>query len=319
MEYGYTLMSEEHGPKELVEIARRSEQSGFDFLVQSDHMHPWVPEQKHSPNAWVTLGAVAAATSTIAIQTFVTCPIIRYHPVIVAQQAATLACLSDNRFTLSLGSGERLNEHVVGAGWPPVDVRHEMLVEAIEIFELLWTEGYHSYRGEYFTVEHAQIFDLPSQPIPLAIAASGRESVALAIEHAAELVATEPSQELVTTFKSGRPAGSHSLATGQMPVCWGPDEASALDVAHRQFRWASLGWKVQSELPNPINFDAAAKTVRPEDLAEMIPHGPDPEPYVAAARKWEDAGFDKLAFVQVGHDQSGFFEFWNDVLQPALR
>ncbi|MCU1388304.1 MAG: F420-dependent oxidoreductase, family, partial [Ilumatobacteraceae bacterium] len=167
MEIGYTLMTEEHGPVELVEIARRSEAVGFDFLVQSDHFHPWVPEQRHSPNAWALMGAVAVSTTTIGLQTFVTCPILRYHPAIVAQQAATIALLSNERFTLSVGAGERLNEHIIGRGWPPADVRHRMLREALDIITTLWTGGYHSYHGTYFDLEDAQVFDLPDRPIPL--------------------------------------------------------------------------------------------------------------------------------------------------------
>ncbi|MCU1503906.1 MAG: class F420-dependent oxidoreductase, partial [Ilumatobacteraceae bacterium] len=179
-------MSEEHGPRELVEVAVRAEAAGFEFLVQSDHFHPWVPEQQHSPNCWAVLGAVAQATSTVGLRTFVTCPIIRYHPAIVAQQAATLACLSGGRFTLSVGAGERLNEHVVGRGWPPVDVRHEMLGEAMEIIAALWEGGYQSYRGAHFALEDARLFDLPDARIPVAMAVSGPASLAVALVHADE-------------------------------------------------------------------------------------------------------------------------------------
>jgi G6PDH family F420-dependent oxidoreductase len=316
MRFGYTLMSEEHGPRELVAIARSAEEAGFEFLVQSDHFHPWVPEQQHSPNCWATLGAVAQATTTVKLRTFVTCPIIRYHPAIVAQQAATLACLSDGRFTLSVGAGERLNEHVVGMGWPAVEERHEMLEEALEIIRLLWEGGYHSYRGQHFNLEDARVFDLPDGPIPLAMAVSGPESLRVALAHADELIATEPVPELIDAFRKEKGAGA--IATTQVPVAWAADEQSGLDVAHRMFRWSALGWKVQAELPNPVNFDAASKHVRPEDLAEQIPHGPAVEPYVAAVQKMVDGGFDQLAFVQVGEDQDGFFRFWNDELRPAL-
>jgi G6PDH family F420-dependent oxidoreductase len=315
MQYGYTLMSEEHGPVELVEIAKVAEGSGFDFLVQSDHFHPWVPEQKHSPNAWVTLGAVAAATSTVGLQTLVTCPILRYHPAIVAQQAATLACLSGNRFTLSVGAGERLNEHVVGDGWPPADVRHEMLDEALQIIELLWSGDYQSFRGEHFRLEDARLFDLPDQRIPIAVAVSGPSSLEVALEHADELVTTEPLGDLVSQFKAAEPDG---YATAQIPVCYGPSAEAALQVAHRQFRWSALGWKVQAELPNPVNFAAASQLVRPEDLAGTIPHGPDVQMYLQAVDRFRDAGYDKIAFVQVGEDQPAFFDFWIDELQDAL-
>jgi len=315
--YGYTLMSEEHGPVELVRIAQEAEDRGFELLVQSDHFHPWVPEQQHSPNCWVTLGAVAQATTSIALRTFVTCPFLRYHPAIVAQQAATLACLSDGRFTLGVGAGERLNEHVVGRGWPPVDVRHEMLGESLDVISMLWSGGYQSYRGAHITLEDARLFDLPEDPISIAIAVSGPESLEIALAHADELIATEPVPALIGEFRAAK--GAAAGACTQLPVVWAPTADAALETAHRMFRWSRLGWKVQAELPNPVNFDAAAQTVRPEDLADTIAHGPDVETYVQAVQRMADAGFDRLAFVQVGEDQAGFMRFWTDELQPALR
>jgi len=314
--FGYTLMSEEHGPRELVGIARRAEDLGFDFLVSSDHYHPWVPEQQHSPYAWSVLGAVAAVTERIELATMVTCPTIRYHPAIVAQKAATLGLLSEGRFTLGLGAGERLNEHVVGRGWPPADVRHEMLAEAIEIIQLLWQGGYQSYRGEYFTLEDARVFDLPDRPVPIGVAASGPESATLAAEYGDVLIATEPELSIVEAFTAA--GGDAARTWSQIPVCWGEDAGKALELAHQQFRWSALGWKVQAELPNPVNFDAAAAQVRPEDLRGSIPVGPDPQAYVDAVRSFTDAGFGRIAFVQVGPDQEGFFRFWRDELQGAL-
>jgi G6PDH family F420-dependent oxidoreductase len=314
--FGYTLMSEEHGPRELVDIARRAEDLGFDFLVSSDHYHPWVPEQQHSPYAWSVLGAVAAVTERIELATLVTCPIIRYHPAIVAQKAATIGLLSEGRFTLGLGAGERLNEHVVGLGWPPTQVRHEMLAEAIEIIRLLWQGGYQSYRGEHFTLEDARVFDLPDRPVPIAVAASGAESATLAAEYGDALVATEPEPSIVEAFTAA--GGDAAQTWSQIPVCWGEDAGKALEVAHQQFRWSALGWKVQAELPNPVNFDAAAAQVRREDLSGSIPVGPDPQAYVDAVASFTDAGFERIAFVQVGPDQEGFFRFWRDELQGAL-
>ena len=315
--FGYTLMTEEHGPRELVEIARQGEDCGFDFLVQSDHFHPWVPEQRHAPNAWAVLGAVAASTTSIGLQTLVTCPIMRYHPAIVAQQAATIACLAPDRFTFGFGAGERLNEHVVGHGWPSVSVRHEMLREALEIITMLWSGGYQSFRGTYFDLEDAQVFDLPERPIPMGGAVSGGASLAIAVEFADEIIATTPEPDLIQQFRSAKGASAH--ATTQLPVSYAADVQSALEVAHRQFRWSGLGWKVQAELPNPVNFDAASKFVRPEDLAETIAHGPDVDTYVKMVQQSVDAGFDKIAFVQVGDDQQSFFDFWNRELRDALH
>jgi len=240
MEFGFTLMSEEHGPKELVGFAQRAESEGFDFLVQSDHFHPWVPEQQHSPYAWSVLGAVAAVTERVQLATFVTCPTVRYHPAVIAQKAATMALLSDDRFTLSVGAGERLNEHIVGRGWPSVDVRHQMLAEAVTIIRNLWAGGYQSYQGQHFQLDDARIFDLPQQPIPLAIAASGPDSLQLVIDHADELVATDPLGDLVRGFRAER--GASASATCQVPVCVSSDRQAAIDTAHRTFRWSPLGW-----------------------------------------------------------------------------
>jgi G6PDH family F420-dependent oxidoreductase len=313
--FGYTLMSEEHDPRELVAIARRSEEAGFDFLVCSDHFHPWVPEQRHSPYAWSVLGAVAAITERIELATLVTCPIVRYHPAIVAQKAATMALLSDGRFQLNLGAGERLNEHVVGDGWPGVDVRHEMLAEATEIIRLLWQGGYCSYEGRFFTVEDARVFDLPERPVPIGIAASGRQSAELAARKGDALVAIEPRSDLVERYRA---AGGRGDTWCQIAVCWGDDERKALETAHERFRWSALGWKVMAELPNPVNFAAASATVRPEDLAGTIPVGPDPQRYLDAVEQFTGAGFERVAFVQIGDDQDGFFRFWQDELRPAL-
>jgi G6PDH family F420-dependent oxidoreductase len=316
--FGYTLMTEEHGPGALVRNARRAEELGFDFLVISDHYHPWVPEQRHSPYAWSVLGAVAATTGRIGLMTMVTCPILRYHPAVVAQKAATMGVLSGGRFTLGVGAGERLNEHVVGAGWPPVSVRHEMLAEAIEVMRRMWQGGYVDHRGEHFTVEDARVFDLPDSPVPVAVAASGPESARLAGRFGDGLVATEPRADLVAGFRRARPAGGGGSTWNQIPVCWAGDAGEALARAHHSFRWSALGWKVQAELPNPVNFDAASARVRPDDLREAIPTGPDVRPYLDAVEKVAGSGYDNIAFLQIGDDQDGFFRFWRDELAPAL-
>jgi G6PDH family F420-dependent oxidoreductase len=315
--FGYTLMGEEHGPRELVAHARRAEELGFDFLVASDHYHPWVPEQRHSPFVWSVLGAVANATERVELATMVTCPIVRYHPALLAQMAATVGVMSDGRFTLGVGAGERLNEHVVGQGWPAVTTRHEMLGEAVEIMRALWQGGYVTRRTRHFTVEDARVFDLPARPVPIAVAASGRRSGRLAGQIGDGLVCTQPLREVVEEFRAaGEP---DRPAWGQIACCWGSDPDEALRLAHERFRWSALGWKVQAELPNPVNFDAASGPVRPEDLRDAIPCGPDPRPYIEALDAFTAAGFDRVAFVQIGDDQDGFFRFWQDELQPALR
>lgn len=313
--FGCTLLSEDHPPRRMVEVGRQAERAGFDFLAVSDHYHPWLPEQHHSPYAWSVLGALAVTTEEIGLVTMVTCPIVRYHPAVVAQKAATVALLSGERFTLGVGAGEELNEHVVGEGWPPIDVRHEMLAEALDAMRLLWQGGYRTYRGDHVTVEDARVFDLPDEPVPLAVAASGERSAGLAAELGDELICDQPLPEIVDAYRA---AGGTGKTWTQIPVCWDEDEARALRTAHDHFRFSALGWKVMSELPNPVNFAAATASVTPEALGEKIPAGPDPDRYAEVARSAADAGYDRIAFLQLGDDQEGFFRFWERELAPRL-
>ena len=216
-------MTELHGPNELVTLALEAEDAGFDFLVMSDHYHPWLGEHEHSPFAWSVLGAVASRTSTIGLATMVTCPFIRYHPAVVAQAAATIGVMSEGRFTLGLGAGERLNEHVVGRGWPAVDLRHEMLSESVDIIRALWDGGYVTRRGQHLSVEEAKIFDLPARPPDVFLAASGEESVQLAAGSGAGLVTTEPDPDLVRRYldlggDAGSVRGQQAISGMSMPT-----------------------------------------------------------------------------------------------------
>ena len=319
MQLGYTLMTEQSGPKDLVSYAVGAEAAGFDFAVCSDHYFPWLDEMGHAPNAWVVLGAVAQATTRLPLMTYVTCPIMRYRPAVVAQQAATLQLLSDGRFTLGLGAGENLNEHVIGEGWPPVAVRHEMFAEAVEIIkELFKGEGYTTYHGEYYSVDGGKLWDLPEGGVPIGIAVSGAKSVELAAEYADVLIATEPKPELTETFQAA--GGGDKPRVGQMPISYGTDEAAAVTRAHSLFRWFGLGWKVNADLPGTAGFDAASQFVREEDVAESIPCGDDVEAVIEAAKAYADAGFTQLALVQIGGDQQvPYLEWAERDLMPAWR
>jgi G6PDH family F420-dependent oxidoreductase len=314
-QYGYSLMCELHHPNDLLAQAARAEQAGFDFLTISDHFHPWLYSHEHSPYAWSVLGALAATTERIELVSLVTCPTVRYHPVIVAQKAATVAAMSGGRFHLGLGAGENLNEHVIGRGWPPVSVRHEMLEEAIEIMRALWSGGYHSHHGRHFTVDDARIFTLPDEPPPIHVAVSGSPSIALAARHAEGMVATQPDPALTREFDEATGAGRPKY--GQLTVSVGDDESEARRLAHEVFRFSAPGWKVMSELPNPINFEAATAHVTEDDMAELVSSGPDPDAHVEAIRKWTEAGFDRVAIVQVG-DPERFFTAWEQELRPRL-
>jgi len=316
MKIGYKLMSEEHGPKELVENAVRAEELGFDFVGISDHYAPWISRQGHSPFAWTVLGAVAQATKKLGLMTGVTCPYMRYHPAIVAQAAATTAVLADGRFTLGLGSGELLNEHVVGELWPRVAVRHEMLGEAIDIIRLLFEGGEQSYNGRHLELSNAELYDRPKNPPKIVVAAAGPEAAQLAAEKADGLIGVEADKKLVKAF---RDAGGKGPVYAECMVCWASSEKKALETLHRYQRWTLLGWSVLSELPRPQSFEEASETVKPESFAGEVSCGPDPEPYLKAIDEFVEAGFDHIVLTQAGPDQSGFFKFFEKELGAAIR
>ena len=318
MRIGYTLMTEQSGPRELVRHAPLAERSGFDFAVMSDHYFPWLEEQAHSPYAWSVLGAVAQATEQVELMTFVTCPIMRYHPAVVAQKAATIGLLSGDRFTLGLGAGENLNEHVIGQGWPPVNVRHEMLEEALRIIRGLFDGGYLTFAGRHYRVNSGKLWDLPARRVPIATAVSGSQSVNRFGPLSDAMIAVEPNGELCRSWDATS-GGSRKI--GQLPIAWGRDRDAVRKRVWEQFRWFAGGWKVNAELPGPAGFAGATQFVRQEDVASSIPCGPDVQPIVDAVRGFEEAGFTDLALVQIGGDptQDEFFEFAEAELLPALR
>jgi G6PDH family F420-dependent oxidoreductase len=319
MRLGYTLMSEQSGPRELVVHAAAAERAGFEFEVISDHYFPWLDEMGHSPYAWTVLGAVTQVTSRVELMTYVTCPLMRYHPAVVAQKAATVDLLSGGRFTLGLGAGENLNEHVVGAGWPPVNVRHEMLEEAVTIIKELFRGGYVSFSGDHYRVDSAKLWDLPQQPLPIGVAVSGEQTIKAFAPLADHLIAVEPQADLVSGWNAAT-GHRNSRKIGQLPICWGPDRDQAVARAHEMFRWFGGGWKVNAELPGPSGFAGASQFVRPEDVADSIPCGPDLHAIAKEVRAFEDAGFTDLALVQIGDEsQHDFLEFAEKELLPALR
>jgi G6PDH family F420-dependent oxidoreductase len=316
--FGYTMMCEQAPPDQLVRDVRRAEEAGFDFSVISDHYQPWLEAQGHSGYAWAILGAAAQATERIPLMTYVTCPTIRYHPAIVAQKAATVQILSRGRFRLGLGAGENLNEHVVGQRWPAVGVRHELLSEAVDVIAELFDGGNVNYRGEYFDVESAQLWDLPGQRVPVGIAVSGPASCRLAGAKADLMIATEPKPELGEQFDAAGGAGKPRV--GQIAVAYDADRDTAVQRAHEQFRWFGLGWKVNTDLPGPSSFEAATQSVRPEDVAAQLPCGPDVAEHVEKIKPFLDAGFTEIALVQIGGaQQEQFFPWAERELLPALR
>jgi G6PDH family F420-dependent oxidoreductase len=316
MQVGYKLASEAFDPQELVRQAVLAEQAGFDFVEMSDHYHPWLEEQGHSAFTWSVLPVIAAKTERIGLATGVTCPSLRYHPAIIAQAAATLAILSDGRFVLGIGAGERLNEHVVGLGYPARRTRHEVLREALEIIRLLWRGGYRSYAGRHLQLEDARVFDLPGELPVIAVAASGPASARIAADLGDGLFAVEPDAELVSTWQR---FGGSGPAYAEIPLAWAPDVDSAARAVLRTNRFALAGWKVMAELPNPVNFAAASASVTADQMRAAFACGPDVGRHLEVAQQFVDAGFDHLVTLNAGPDPDGFMDFFARHLAKPLR
>ena len=308
---GYALSSEEHAPSDLVRHAASAERAGFAYALISDHFHPWIDRQGQSPFVWTVIGGIAEATSTLRLGTGVTCPILRIHPAIVAQAAATAAAMLPGRFFLGVGTGEALNEHVLAQRWPSTTVRREMLAEAVGLIRELWRGGLTSHRGTHFTVENARLYTVPDEPPPIAVAAGGPEAARLAGEIGDALVTTAPEAELVEAFAA---AGGGGPRYGQLTVCWAADEAAARRTAFEWWPNAALKGPLGQELPLPSDFEEAATMVTEDDVAAAVVCGPDVERYVDAIGEFEKAGFDHVYLHQVGPDQDGFLSFCNELL-----
>jgi coenzyme F420-dependent glucose-6-phosphate dehydrogenase len=306
-ELGYSLASEEHSPSDLVRFARAAEEAGFTYALISDHFHPWTDAQGNSPFVWSVIGGIAEATERIRLGTGVTCPMIRIHPAIIAQAAATSAAMMPGRFFLGVGSGENLNEHILGDKWPVPDQRLEMLEEAVEVIRLLWQGGYQTHRGKHYTVEQARIYTLPDELPEIAVAAAQPQAAELAGRIGDAFVGVSPDEQLIQNFE--RTGGSGKPRYGHLTVCWAESEEEAKRTAHEIWPNAGLEGPLSQELPVPAHFEAAAELVEPDDLAETMPLGPDPERYLEHIKAYEDAGFDHVYIHHVGPDQAGFIEF----------
>ncbi len=312
---GYGLMSEEHTAPQLVENARRAEETGFSFAVVSDHFHPWTRDQGESAFVWSTLGAISQATERLVLGTGVTCPTIRTHPAIIAQAAATTATLMPGRFFLGVGSGENLNEHILGDPWPRPAQRLEMLEEAIDVIRLLWRGGLQSHEGRHYTVDRARIFSLPERLPPIMVAASGPVSASLAARKGDGLIAVAPSSDVAERYREG--GGGPRI--GLLHICWAETEQAARDTVMEFWPKAGISGALSQELPLPEQFEAAAQTVREEDFTEKVPLGPDPEPVVKKIEQFVEAGYDHVYLHQIGPDQEGFFRFYREELATRLQ
>jgi G6PDH family F420-dependent oxidoreductase len=313
-EIGYFLSSEEHGPDALVRQAQQAEQAGFRSVWISDHYHPWNDRQGHSPFVWSVIGGIAA-TTRLRVTTAVTCPTVRIHPAVLAQAAATAALMLPGRFLFGVGSGENLNEHILGARWPRVEVRLQMLEEAVEVMRKLWKGKLTSHDGRFYQVENARIYSLPDEPPPVLMSALGQKSVSLAARVADGLISTQPDRESLERYAA---EGGKGPRQGGLKVCWGRDEQAARKTAFELWPNNLLPGQLAQELALPSHFDQATQLVTEDEVAELIPCGPDPERHLASIRQYLDAGFDEVYVSQIGDDQAGFFDFWRRELAPRL-
>jgi G6PDH family F420-dependent oxidoreductase len=311
---GYFLSSEEHGPDRLLRFAQMGEEAGFTSAVISDHYHPWTERQGESPFVWSVVGAIAATTN-LEVMTGVTCPTVRTHPAVIAQAAATSALLLHGRFVLGVGSGEALNEHILGTRWPAADIRLEMLAESVSVMRELWKGDFVSHRGPHFTVENARIYSRPDRPPPVYVSGFGPKATQLAAEIGDGYVNVAPHPELIERY---RESGGKGPAVGLIKVCWATDESSARKLAHDVWPVTAVKGELNQELPMPAHFEQASEGVTEDAVAELIPCGPDPERHAQAVRSYFEAGYDRVFISQIGEDQSGFLRFFFDEVRPRI-
>jgi G6PDH family F420-dependent oxidoreductase len=316
--FGYFLSTEEHGPWDLVEQARGAEYAGFEGLWISDHYHPWLDAQGESPFVWSVIGAIGAVTE-LPVTTAVTCPTTRLHPAVIAQAAATSALLVRGGFTLGVGTGEALNEHVLGQPWPPASVRLSMLEEAIGLIRELWSGKVVTHRGEHYSVDTARLYSLPEQAPGIHMSAFGPKAVDLAARAADGLIVMSPDPEPVEAFRSHGGRGRRPVQAG-LKVCWSTDADTARRMAYERWPTEALAGEAMQLLPMPKHFEELTETlVTPEMVAEKVACGPDPEVHAAAIRPYIEAGVDEVYINQIGDDQEGFFEFYSAEVLPRLR
>ncbi len=316
MKLGFFLSCEEYGPTELVEQALAAEQAGFHALWISDHFHPWNHEQGQSSFVWSVIGAIAGAGVKLPVITAVTCPTVRVHPAVVAQAAATSAVLLEGRFALGVGTGEALNEHILGDAWPEADERIEMLEEAIEIIRLLWTGETVSHRGRHYRVEHAKLFTVPDEPLQVLVSGFGPKSIDLAARVGDGFVTASPDGDAIASFREG--AGSKPVQAGAK-VAYGPDAAEAAATAHRIWPNDGLPGELAQILPTPEHFEQAAELVTPEMIAASLPCGPDLDAHLESFREYAEAGVDELFVQQVGGRHDEFFAAYARDVIPRLN
>jgi G6PDH family F420-dependent oxidoreductase len=321
MKIGYFLSCEEYGPTDLVEQAVAAEAAGFDALWISDHFHPWNDEQGQSPFVWSVIGAISQVCR-LPVTTAVTCPTTRIHPAIIAQAAATASVQLDGRFVLGVGSGEALNEHILGAVWPSTAVRLEMLAEAVEVMRKLWSsDGFVDHRGRYYQVDSARLYTRPETPPPVYVSGFGPKAVELAGRIGDGFVSTMPNAELLKAFKDAGGDGKPTQAGYK--VCWGQDDDVCIDTAHRLWANSGVPGELSQVLPSPRHFEQASQLVTRSMTKDSIAYGNSKSRHLDAFRPYVQAGFDGIYISQMGGSEpatsyAGFFDFYRSLL-PELR
>ena len=319
---GYFLSSEEHPGSELVKAAALAERSGFDALWISDHFHPWLDDQGHSPFVWSVLGGIAAVTERVKVTTAVTCPTVRIHPAVIAQAAATTAELfgrapdGGGRFALGVGTGEALNERILGDHWPTPEVRLEMLAEAVDLIRTLWKGDTVDHDGDHYVVENARIYTLPAYTPQILVSAFGPKALEVAARIGDGFITTSPSAEDIASYRA---KGGKGLTQGGVKVCWHEDKQQAVKIAHKTWRNSFVPGQLAQELATPTLFEQASELVSEDMVAEKVTCGGDPEEHAAAVREYLDAGFDEVYVSQMGPDQEGMIRFYERDVLPLLR
>ena len=316
MRIGYFLSSEEFGPADLLDQARRAQDAGFEALWISDHFHPWLDTQGHSPFVWSTIGALSQVCR-LPVTTAVTCPTVRTHPAVVAQAAATSAVLHEGRFVLGVGTGEALNEHVLGDPWPSADVRLDMLEEAVDIMRMLWAGGFVDHRGEHYTLDTARLYTLPDEPPTVYLSGFGPKSIDLAARIGDGYICTKPDASMVNRFRE-KGGGDKPTAAG-LKVCFAESEDEGVRIAHERWPNEGLPGELAQVLPSPKHFEQASSLVTPEMTAKSHACGPNPEKHLETIRKYVEAGYDEIYVNNIGPHWPGFFDLYAKEILPAVR
>jgi G6PDH family F420-dependent oxidoreductase len=315
MKIGYFLSTEEYSPAELLAQARAAEKAGFEGLWISDHFHPWNNEQGNSPFVWSVIGAISQVCD-LPVTTAVTCPTVRIHPAVIAQAAATSGEMLGGKFTLGVGSGEALNEHILGDVWPSADRRLEMLEEAVELIRLLWTGEVVSWEGKFYRVDHARIYNLPDTPPEIYVSGFGPKATDLAGRIGDGFINTAPDDELLNRFKDAS-GGKPAQAGAKVAFADTPEEG--WEHAHRLWPNAGLPGEMAQILPTPEHFEQATELVTLDATRESVVAGNDPEQHLEQIEKYAKAGFDELYVANMGPHHEEMIAFYGEQVLPQAR